>query len=132
MKKGTIRLIAYGLILGCLGIGSIACFNAAQYNKAKYKSSNAIVQDAVSKLTAIYTKTPNALTDTSDERAHDKALWYNDIYEHYYVENEKNKDAYVGTAIPAYALSTLTLVAFGLILKYEEKAKDKEDNAISK
>ena len=131
MKKSTIRLGCYALAIGALGIGSIVCFNLAQYNKAKYKSSSAIVQDAVSKLTSIYQQNPNALTDTSDERAHDKALWYNDIYEHFYVENEKNTDAYVCSSVPAYLLSTLTLVAFGLILKYEEKAKEKEDNQLA-
>lgn len=130
MKKSTIRLGCYALAIGALGIGSIVCFNLAQYSKAKFKSSSAIVQDAESKLTSLYQQYPNALTDASDERAHDKALWYNDIYEHFYVENEKNKDAYVGFSIPAYLFSTLTLVAFGLILKFEERAKEKEDNTI--
>ena len=131
MKKSTIRLICYAGILGALSISALALFNAAQYNKAKYNSSKAIVNDAVAKLTNIYKENPNALTDTSDELAHDKALWYNDIYEEFYVINEQNKNAYVGTAIPAYMLSTLTLVAFGLILKYEETAKDKEDNEVA-
>ena len=131
MKKSTIRLICYASILGALGIGALSLFNAAQYNKAKYKSSYATVQDAESKLVAIYSKTPDALTSTQDERAHDKALWFNDIYETFYVINQKDKNAYVATAVPAYLLSTLTLVAFGLILKYEEKAKDKEDNEVA-
>ena len=130
MKKGTIRLICYAAALGSLAIGALACFSAAQFNKAKYKASNAIVDDAVSKLTNLYKTNPDALTSNEDPWAHDKALWYNDIYEKYYVENEKNKDAYYATSIPAYALSTLTLVAFGIILKIEEKAKDKEDNAV--
>lgn len=130
MKKSTIRLIAYAGIIGAFGIGSVVLFNLAQYNKAKYKSSSAIVDDAVSKLKSVYSENPNALTDTSDERNHDKALWYNDIYEHFYVINEQNKDAYVFTAVPAYLLSTLTLVSFGLILKFEEAAKEKEDNAV--
>lgn len=132
MKKSTIRLACYALALGALGIGAISFFNAAQYNKAKFKSSSAIVQDAETKLTNLYSTNPNALTDTSDERAHDKALWYNDIYENFYVINQKNKNAYIGTSIPAYTLSTLTLVAFGLILKIEEKAKEKEDNEVAK
>lgn len=132
MKKSTIRLIAYATVIGGLGLSSVICFNNAQYNKAKYKASKAIVEDAVSKLQALYTTNPDALTNTSDERAHDKALWYNDIYETFYVINEQNKFAYVSNAIPAYTLSTLTLVAFGLILKVEEKAKEREDNAVAK
>ena len=132
MKKGTVRLICYASILGALGIGAISLFNAAQYFKAKYKSSNAIVQDAQSKLEALYSTNPDALTSTADERAHDKALWYNDIYERFYVWNEENKNAYLATSIPAYLFSTMTLVAFGLILKFEEKAKDKEDNEVVK
>ena len=132
MKKSTIRLGAYALILGALGIGSMTFFNIAQYNKAKYKASSAKLQDTVSKLTNIYNQNPNALTDTSDVKNHDAALWYNDIYETMYVVNEQNKDIYVGTAIPAYLLSTLTLVGFGLILKYEEKEKDKEDNTVAR
>lgn len=131
MKKGTLRLICYASILGALGIGAISLFNAAQYNKAKYKSSNAIVQDAQSKLISLYTTNPDALTNDQNPAAHDKALWYNDIYENFYVINEKNKNAYVRTAIPAYLFSTMTLVAFGLILKYEEKAKDKEDSEVA-
>lgn len=132
MKKSTIRLIAYAASIGALGIGSLLFFNNAQFYKAKYKSSSAIVADATAKLTSLYTTNPNALTDDSDVRAHDKALWYNDIYEEFYVINEQNKDAYVGNAIPAYLLSTLTLVAFGVILKVEEKAKEKEDNEVAK
>ena len=131
MKKSTIRLIIYASILGALGIGAISLFNAAQYNKAKYKSSNAVVQDAQSKLVSLYSTNPDALTSEQDLRAHDKALWYNDIYETFYVINEQNKNAYISTAIPAYLFSTMTLVAFGLILKYEEKAKDKEDNEVA-
>jgi len=131
MKKSTRRLIAYAAIIGILGVGSIAFFSASQYYKAKYKSSDAIVNDAVSKLTELYKTNPDALTDASNERDHDKALWYNDIYEHFYVINEQNKDAYVYTSIPAYLLSTLTLVSFGLILKFEEAAKEKEDNAVA-
>lgn len=132
MKKGTIRLAAYALVIGGLGITSLVFFNNAQYSKAKFKSSDAIVSDAKAKLTALYTTNPNALTDESDVRAHDKALWYNDIYETFYVINEQNKDDYRWNAIPAYALSTLTLVAFGLILKVEEKAKEKEDKEVAK
>ena len=131
MKKSTIRLICYASILGALGIGAISLFNAAQYFKAKYKSSNAQVLDATSKLTALYTTNPDALTNDTDVRAHDKALWYNDIYETFYVINEKNKNAYLATSIPSYLFSTMTLVAFGLILKFEEKAKDKEDNEVA-
>ena len=132
MKKGKTRLICYASILGALGIGTVAFFNVAQYNKAKYKATSATVQDAQMKLTTIYSSTPDALTSTENEAAHDKALYYNDIYETYYVRNELNKRAYIGTSIPAYLLSTMTLVAFGLILKYEEKAKDKEDNEVTK
>lgn len=132
MNKAKLRLIGYAFAIGTLGIGSLVCFNLAQYNKAKYKSSSAIVDDAVAKLTSIYSTNPNALVDASDERAHDKALWYNDIYETFYVINEQNKNAYVYTALPAYALSTFTLVAFGLILKIEEKAKEKEDAEVIK
>ena len=132
MRKSTIRLIAYGVIIGGLGIASLSFFDAAKQNKAKYKSSNAIVADSVAKLTSLYTTNPNALTDESDVRAHDKALWYNDIYEYFYVINEQNKGAYLGTSITAYAFSTLTLVSFGLILKFEDKAKEKEDNDVAK
>ena len=132
MKKSTIRLICYAAVICGLGAISLVCFNSAQLYKAKYKSSNAIVADSVAKLTAIYTTNPNALTDDSDIRAHDKALWYNDIYEHFYVVNEQNRDGYIGNTIPAYLFSTFTLVAFGLILKIEEKAKEKEDNEVAK
>ena len=131
MKKSTIRLICYAGALGALSISALVLFNSAQYNKAKYKSSNAIVNDAVAKLTNLYKEYPDALTDTSNEAAHDKALWYNDIYEEFYVINEQNKNAYIGTAIPAYTLSTLTLVGFGVILKIEESAKDKEDKEVA-
>lgn len=132
MKKSTLRLFAYVAAIGALGISSVVHFNKAQYAKAKYKSSNAVVDDCVAKLTALYTTNPDALTNTDDVRAHDKALWYNDIYENFYVINEENKYEYVYNAIPAYGLSTLTLVAFGLILKIEEKAKEKEDNEVAK
>ena len=58
---------------------------------------------------------------------HDAGVYWNEIYVHFSEIAKVNAAAYRGTAIPAYIFSMSTLVAFGLILKHAEQAKEKED-----
>ena len=68
-----------------------------------------------------------ALDENNTSAFHDAAVWWNDVYNDFVKETDKNSRWYVGTAVPAYLFSMASLVAFGLVLKHAESAKEKED-----
>ena len=58
---------------------------------------------------------------------YEAAVFWDELYKHFVSVTKANFAAYMGVAIPAYIFSMSTLVAFGLVLKHAEKAKEKED-----
>lgn len=119
ITKKTLRLASYGVIIGGLALAGIICFGVSQYQKAKYASSSVVLTGAQSQIKMI--------GDATDEASLDKKAWYGDIAEHFEVINTENANAYKATAIPAYVLTTLCLVACGLCLKHADHVKEKEE-----
>ena len=144
LQKKHKRLLAYSAILGGAAVLALLFFSISQFEKAKYSASVSVQLMSNGKLNQLkeaykeekgVTEDENAETDTVKEKLlsdttskyHDAAVYWNDIYEHFTYVTNVNSAAYQGTAIPAYIFSMSTLVAFGLILKHAEKAKEKED-----
>ena len=121
ITKKTIRSVAYATIIGGLALAGIICFGVSQYQKAKYASSSVVLTGAQSQIKMAEAEDPNS------EATIDKKEWYGDIAEHFEVINTENANAYKGTAIPAYILTTLSLVACGLCLKHADHVKEKEE-----
>ena len=134
------RLLVYGAIIGGCAIIAITFFVISQYSRAKYVSSKAQLQGASKELVKLEEEKEKleAIVPTTqaeevqkivDLRSNeDKTTWYKGIEEYFEKESTKNANAYKGTAIPAYSFSLLALVSFGFCLKYEDKAKEKEEN----
>ena len=101
-------------------------FTISQYEKAKYNASITVELRSKNKLDQILDEDANALTDETS-KYHEAALYWDEVHTHFVHITEVNSAAYKGTAIPAYIFSMSTLVAFGLILKHAETAKEKED-----
>lgn len=116
-KKTKRSLIYVGIIGGC-GVLALTLFTISQYEKAKFKASEQVRLSSESKM------------KTSGEGSPMQVFWTS-VNEDFVKISAQNKAAYIGTAIPAYALSILTLVSFGLILKDAEKQKEKEDNEVA-
>lgn len=140
LHKKHKRLLAYVGILGGAAVLALTFFSISQFEKAKYSASVSVQLMASGKLNQLkeaYREEQNiergeVVTDeeflaNTDSKYHDAAVYWNDIYEHFTKVTIVNSGAYKGTAIPAYIFSMSTLVAFGLILKHAEKAKEKED-----
>lgn len=126
LQKKHKRLLAYAAILGGCAVLAITFFTISQYEKAKYHASVSMELVSEGRLDKLKKADPDALTNT-ESKYHAAAEYWNDIYEHFTYVTKVNSAAYVGTAIPAYVFSMSTLVAFGLILKHAETAKEKED-----
>ena len=126
LAKKTKRLLAYVGILGGCAILALTFFSISQYEKAKYQAANNTKQMLTNRLNKVKDVDSEALTNP-DSAYYPVATWYNEALDYFVKETEKNSHAYVGTAIPAYTFSMGCLVAFGLILKHAEKAKEKED-----
>ena len=131
------RLLIYGAIIGGCAIIAITFFVISQYSRAKYVSSKAQLQGASKELLKLDEEEEkvNASTTMSDidktvelRVIADKRSWYKGIEDYFQVENDKNAKAYKGMSIPAYSFSLLALVSFGFCLKFEDKAKEKEEN----
>ena len=120
LVKGRIRLICYALIIGGCALSALILFAVSLYNKAKYQASSVVLTGAESQLKLLEKEEPTDLV-------RDKIAWYSDIRDYFVDINAKNYNTYKATAIPAYALSTLALISFGLCLKFEDIAKAKEE-----
>ena len=137
LAKKHKRLLSYVAILGGLAVLSLTFFTVSQFEKAKCNAANSTLtmcENKLTKLTTAYKKdkgvsdvTPEEIIadDTSTYRAATE-YWYSNV-QYFKKESSKNAAVYKGTSIPAYLFSMSTLVAFGLILKHAEKAKEKED-----
>lgn len=129
LDKKNLRLLAYVGIIGGLGIASLTLFTISKFEKAKYQASNSVQLAAGNKLNQILKADDKALEDESSQY-YTYAVYWDEVKTTFEGITKANSVAYQATAIPAYAFSLSTLVAFGLILKHAEKVKDKEDSAI--
>ena len=126
LQKKHKRLLAYVGILGGLAVLALTFFTISQYEKAKYQASISVQLVCKNKRDAILDKDAMAIEDETN-KYHEMAMYWEENYQTFDEITKKNSIAYKGTAIPAYAFSLSTLVAFGLILKHAEQAKEKED-----
>ena len=126
LQKKHKRLLAYVAILGGAALLALTFFTISQYEKAKYNASITVELRSKNKLDQILDEDANAITDETS-KYHEAALYWDEVHTHFVHITEVNSAAYKGTAIPAYIFSMSTLVAFGLILKHAETAKEKED-----
>ena len=126
LAKKHKRLLAYTAILGGCAVLALTFFTVSQYEKAKYQASISVELVCKNKLDQLIDADKDALTNETS-KYHDAAVYWNSNYIDFVKITKDNSVAYKGTAIPAYAFSMATLVAFGLILKHAEKAKEKED-----
>ena len=126
LQKKHKRLLAYVGILGGLAVLALTFFTISQFEKAKYQASVSMQLVCKNKLDAIIDKDPNA-KDSEDRPLYPMAIYWQEYYDEFTKITKENSAKYKGTAIPAYLLSMSTLVAFGLILKHAEQAKEKED-----
>ena len=118
--------IWYIIAVGGLAIITITIFLVAAFNKAKLQASEVQYLAAKNTMDSLLSTDPNCL-DWGGSMYHDKALWYNDLQTFFSAEMNKNSVVYTATAVPAYCLSILTLVAFGVCLMIADKRKEKED-----
>ena len=126
LEKKHKRLLAYAAILGGCAALALTFFTVSQFEKAKCQASISMQHLSRNKLNEIYEADANALEDDTS-KYHDAAEYWDEVNTYFVKETNKNSAAYKGTSIPSYVFSMSTLVAFGLILKHAEKAKDKED-----
>lgn len=140
IQKKHKRLLAYTAILGGIAVLAFTFFSISQYQKAKHTASVSVQLMAVGKYNQLKEAYKEEMGISSEEEVTDEqfltdktslfneaGIYWNEIYEHFTGVAKVNAAAYRGTAIPAYIFSMSTLVAFGLILKHAEKAKEKED-----
>ena len=120
LTKGRIRLACYGALIGGCALSALVLFSISLYNKAKYQASSVVLTGAESQLKLLE-------KEEETDLVRDKIAWYSDIRDYFVDINAKNYKTYKATAIPAYALSTLALISFGLCLKFEDIAKAKEE-----
>ena len=120
LAKGRIRLICYAAIIGLFAISALVLFTVSLYQKAKYQASSVVLTGAESQLKLLE-------KEEETDLVRDKIAWYSDIRDYFVDINANNYKAYKACAIPAYALSTMALISFGLCLKFEDIAKAKEE-----
>ena len=120
LAKGRRRLICYVVIIGSIAISALVLFVLCLYKKAQYQASSVVLTGAESQLKLLE-------KEEQTDLVRDKIAWYEDIRDHFTVINTENYNAYKSLAIPAYALTTLALISFGLCLKFEDMAKAKEE-----
>lgn len=129
LAKKHKRLLAYAGILGGCAILAMSLFTISQFEKAKCTASISMQLVSKNKLDEIVAADAKAIENESSQY-HDAAVYWDEVYQHFTEVTNQNSIAYKATAIPAYALSMATLVAFGLILKHAEKAQEKEDEEV--
>ena len=123
VRQNNLFKIIYASIVGFFAVASLSLFAVAQYTKAKLNSADIQVMAAKNVLSALG---PDALEDEYSDY-HDKALYFNDQYEHFSELSAKHMKQYTALSITAYSLSIMTLVSFGLVLKHSDKRKEQED-----
>ena len=137
LAKKNKRVLSYVAILGGLAVLALTFFAVSQFEKAKCDASTSTLtmcENKLNKLTTAYKKEKgvnevdmDSFLADENSKYHDAAVYWNSNVQFFKKETNKNSTAYVVTAVPAYLFSMSTLVAFGLILKHAEKAKEKED-----
>ena len=131
------RLLVYASIIGACAVLAISFFTASQFSRAKYVASKAQLEGASKELIKLDEEEVKVNENTSLSEVEktvelrvigDKRTWYSGIKEYFDKENTKNAKSYKALSIPAYTFSLLALVSFGFCLKFEDKAKEKEEN----
>lgn len=120
INKKKIYMASYVTLVGGLALAGVICFSYAQYQKAKHTSSQVALTGAESKLKLLEVQ-------EKTEGVIDQIEWYQDIADHFTVVNDENANAYKNAALPAYILTTASLVAFGLCLKHADLVRAKEE-----
>ena len=123
LQKKHKRLLAYVGILGGLAVLALTFFTISQFEKAKYQASISMQLVCKNKLDAAKERAEESGSNAYDE----VVIYWQEYFDEFVKITKNNSAAYKATAIPAYLLSMSTLVAFGLILKHAEQAKEKED-----
>ena len=126
LAKKHKRFLAYAGILGGCALFALMFFTISQFEKAKYHASVSVQLVCKNKLDQLLDYDKEAVTNETS-KYHAAAVYWNANYEDFKKITTVNSNAYKGTAIPAYLFSMSTLVAFGLVLKHAEKAKEIED-----
>ena len=121
-SKKTLRTLAYTGIIGGCAVLALTFFTISQFMKAKYQASVTVQLTAKSHV--------DKATEEQLANHESEAYWWKTVYDDFVIETKKNSAVYVGTAVPAYAFSMATLVAFGLILKHADKTKEKEEEEV--
>ena len=122
IAKKTKRLLAYVGIIGGCAVLALTFYTISQYEKAKYQASDTVRLTAESHV--------KKATEAQLANEESEAYWWKTVFEDFTKITKQNSAAYVGTAIPAYTFSMLTLVSFGLVLKHADKAKEKEEEEV--
>ena len=137
LAKGKKRLLSYVAILGGLAVLSLTFFTISKFEKAKTEASEKTRDQCENELNGLMkrykkdtgnndAKVDDLVADT-ENYLNPAAVYWNSNYVAFKKIVKQNAAARQATAIPAYLFSMSTLVAFGLILKHAEKAKEKED-----
>ena len=130
LAKKTKRTLAYTAIIGGCAVLALTFFTVSQLYKAKYQASVTVQLSSKSNLDKYLTKDPSALDEGAEGINHDYAVFWQGVYNDFTRITKENSTVYNATAIPAYAFSMATLVAFGLVLKHAEKTKEKEEQEV--
>ena len=126
LAKKTKRLLAYVGIIGGCAVLAMTFFAVSQFEKAKYQASVNTQLMCKNRYDKLIDADPTAL-ENENSAYHNAAVWWKQVYDDFTGYTIQNSNAYKGTAIPAYIFSMASLVAFGLVLKHAETAKEKED-----
>ena len=126
LAKKTKRLLAYVGIIGGCAVLAMTFFAISQFEKAKYQASVNTQLMCKNRYDKLIDADPTALTN-ENSAYHNAAVWWKSVLDDFTEYTIQNSNAYKGTAIPAYIFSMASLVAFGLVLKHAETAKEKED-----
>ena len=131
LDKKKLRSLAYIGIVGGCAVFALVFFTICQFQKAKYKASQTMLDSCEMSYNTLKNKDVSNL-DEATKIQHDALVHYWKVTTQEFRDiSYQNAGAYKGTAIPAYLFSMATLVAFGLVLKDAEKVKEKEDQEVA-
>lgn len=131
IKKKKKRSLAYIAIIGGCAALALTFFTICQFEKAKCRASDTMYASCSMSLANLKAKDVSGL-DEETLAQHNELIHYWEVTTKGFEKICKdNRAAYIGTAVPAYAFSMATLVAFGLVLKDAEKVKEKEEKEVA-
>ena len=132
LDKKKLRSLAYVGIVGGCAVFALVFFTICQFQKAKYKASQTMLDSCQMSYNTLKNKDVSKIEDEDILAQHYALVHYWEVTTKEFRDIcYQNAGAYKGTAIPAYLFSMATLVAFGLVLKDAEKVKEKEDQEVA-